>query len=66
MTPEQVADLLATQRHAARIASHVTQLQGIRSTQGRRLYIAEVPADIRDDVKAAYLAWHAQQQEEAK
>lgn len=56
--------LLDAQRRAHRIACHLTQLQGIRSTQGRRLYVQDVPSDIREDVKAAYLAWHAQQRGE--
>jgi len=66
MTPQQVSDLLDAQRREHRIACHLVQLQGIRSTQGRRLYVADVPVDIRQAVKDAYLAWHAQQQGSAE
>lgn len=62
MTPEQVTELLEAQRKAARIAKHLTMLQGIRDTMRRRLYLQDVPDDIRDGVKAAYLDWHKQRE----
>jgi hypothetical protein len=54
MTPQDVADLLKAQR----ASRHVEILKGIRDTVLRRVYLAEVPGDVREQVKEQYAEWH--------
>jgi hypothetical protein len=54
MTEQDVADLLKAQR----AAKHVEILKGIHDTVLRRVYLSDVPGDVREAVKEQYAAWH--------